>query len=69
MDLGDWQELSRLRFENHAWHRCVAMILEALDKPGATSGSITEAVDQSIATLNELLVQSHRRPVTRKPQR
>ena len=69
MDLGDWQELSRLRFENHAWHRCIATIVEALDKPGATSGSIADAVDQSIATLNDLLAQGHRRPVARKPQR
>jgi hypothetical protein len=64
MDLGDWQELSRLRFENHAWHRCIAMILEALDKPGATSDSIAEAVEQNIATLNDRLAQVHRRPVT-----
>lgn len=64
MDLGDWQELSRLRSENHAWHRCIETILEAIGKPGATSRSIAEAVDRSVATLNDRLTQLHRRPVT-----
>jgi hypothetical protein len=63
MDFGDWQELSRLRFENHAWHRCITTIIEALDKPGARADSIAQAVEQSVHVLNQDLVTCHRRPV------
>jgi hypothetical protein len=66
VDLGDWQEMSRLRFENHAWHRCMEAILEAIERPGATSTSIAEAVDRSVTVLNDSLVQVHRRPVARR---
>ena len=69
MDFGDWQELSRLRFENHAWHRCIDAVLQAVDQRGATSTSIAEAVEQSVATLNERLIQLHRRPVTIRAHR
>jgi hypothetical protein len=62
VDFGDWQELSRLRFENHAWHRCVDAVRQAVDQPGATSTSIAEAVERSVSTLNERLIQLHRRP-------
>ena len=64
MDFGDWQEMSRLRFENHAWHRCIDSVLQAVDRPGATSTSMAEAVERSVNTLNERLLQLHRRPVT-----
>lgn len=63
MDFGDWQEMSRLRFENHSWHRCIDAVLEEVDRPGATSTSIAEAVKRSVNTLNERLLQLHRRPV------
>jgi hypothetical protein len=69
MDLGDWQEMSRLRSENHAWHRCIEAILGALDEPGATSGSIAEAVDRSLSTLNDRLTQLRRRAVPRRAHR
>jgi hypothetical protein len=64
VDFGDWQELSRLRFENHAWHRCIDAVLQAVDARGATSISIAEAVDHSVRTLNERLLQLHRRPAS-----
>jgi hypothetical protein len=64
VDFGDWQELSRLRFENHAWLSCIDAILHAVNQPGATSTSIQETVDRSVTALNERLVQLHRRPVT-----
>jgi hypothetical protein len=64
MDLGDWQELSRLRFENHLWHRWVAEILETMQRPGARADSIADNVESSTAALNEQLVRLHRRPVT-----
>jgi hypothetical protein len=67
MDFGDWQELSRLRFENHAWHRCIDAILEGIARPGATSTSIVEVVERSVSTLNERLAQTHRRPVVLRP--
>jgi len=63
MDIGDWQELSRLRGENHVWHRCIAEILDAVQAPGATADSIASAVERSVATLNQQLVQIRRRPV------
>ena len=63
MDLGDWQELSRLRFENHIWHRCIDDIRDAMQRPAATSESIAEVVERSVALLNERLVSVHRRPV------
>jgi hypothetical protein len=63
MDLGDWQELARLRAENHYWHRCITDILEALEKPAATAESIAQAIGSSVATLNEALGRLHRRPV------
>jgi hypothetical protein len=66
VDLGDWQELSRLRFENHAWHHCIDAVLQAVNKPGATSSSIAEAVELSVNTLNDRLLQLHRRPVTNR---
>jgi hypothetical protein len=65
MDLGDWQELSRLRFENHVWHRCLDDIREAMEQPGATSESIAHAVRQSVDVLNDRLVSVHRRRVAR----
>jgi hypothetical protein len=55
--------MSRLRFENHAWHRCVDSIVEAIERPGATALSIAEAVETSVSALNDRLVQVHRRPV------
>jgi hypothetical protein len=64
VDFGDWQEMSRLRFENHAWHRCIDGVLQAVNQPGATSTSIAEAVERSVNTLNERLLQLHRRPAT-----
>jgi hypothetical protein len=67
MDLGDWQELSRLRFENHAWHVCIDAIVEAIEQPGATANSIAEAVDRNVTMLNERLQQTHRRPVAMRP--
>jgi hypothetical protein len=67
MDLGDWQELARLRFENHVWHRCVSEILGAIETPGATTETIKSAVEHNVATLNDNLVRLHRRPVG--PQR
>jgi hypothetical protein len=67
MDLGDWQELARLRTENHYWHRCITEILEVLDKPAATFEAIAQAIRTSVATLNEALGRLHRRPVL--PQR
>jgi hypothetical protein len=63
MDLGDWQELSRLRFENHVWHRGMAAILETVERPGVTSNAIIEAVERSVASLNDHLVRLHRRPL------
>ena len=63
MDLGDWQELSRLRAENHGWHRCVTDILTALDKPAATTESIVQAITSSVSALNEALRRLHRHPV------
>jgi hypothetical protein len=62
VDFGDWQEISRLRFENHAWHRCIEAVLQAVDQPGATSTSIAEAVERGVNILNERLTQLHRRP-------
>jgi hypothetical protein len=64
VDFGDWQELSRLRFENHAWHGCIDGVLHAVNQPGATCTSIQETVDRSVTALNERLAQLHRRPVT-----
>jgi hypothetical protein len=69
MDLGDWQELSRLRFENHAWHRCVGAIREAIARPGATSTSIAVAVHDSVAALNARLEQVRRRTVVPRDHR
>jgi len=63
MDIGDWQEFSRLRGENHVWHRCVGEILEAVQAPGATADSIAAAVERSVTTLNQQLVRMRRRPV------
>ena len=63
MDLGDWQELARLRFENHVWHLCVTQILETVDQPGSTVEAITARISSSVAALNEQLVRLHRRPV------
>jgi hypothetical protein len=68
VDFGDWQELSRLRFENHAWHRCVDAVLQAVNQPGATPASIAEAVQRSVDTLNERLMQLHRRAATLRRQ-
>lgn len=68
MDFGDWQELSRLRFENHAWHRCIDAVLQTVDQPGATSTSIAETVERSVNTLNQSLLQLHRRPATIRNQ-
>jgi hypothetical protein len=64
VDFGDWQELSRLRSENHYWHRCILDILDALHKPSATTESVVEAVTAGIARLNEALARLRRRPVT-----
>jgi hypothetical protein len=63
VDLGDWQELSRLRFENHVWHRCVDEIHAAVERPGASAESIAQAIEQSVAVLNRQLRTMHRRPV------
>jgi hypothetical protein len=63
VDLGDWQELARLRFENHVWHRCIAEIVEAIEVPGTTAEAITARIEQSVAALNDQLVRLHRRPV------
>ena len=63
MDIGDWQEFSRLRGENHVWHRCIGEILEAVQAPGASAESIARAVERSVETLNQQLVQLRRRPV------
>jgi hypothetical protein len=63
MDLGDWQELSRLRFENHAWHRCVAEILEAIHRKSTSPEALTAAIEASIGVLNEELRGLHRPPV------
>lgn len=67
MDLGDWQELSRLRFENHAWHLCIDAILQVIDGPHPSTASITEAVDRSVNTLNDRLVRIRRRPISLRP--
>jgi hypothetical protein len=64
VDFGDWQELSRLRYENHAWHGCIEAVLRAVNQAGATSTSIQETIDRSVEALNDRLVQLHRRPVT-----
>ena len=63
MDLGDWQELSRLRFENHAWHRCVAEILDAVHRRSTTPASLTAAIHASVTELNAQLRTLHRPPV------
>lgn len=63
MDIGDWQEFSRLRGENHHWHRCIDEILEAVQALGATPESIARAVERSVGTLNQHLVRMRRRPV------
>jgi hypothetical protein len=63
MDIGDWQEFSRLRGENHVWHRCITEILEAVQAPGASAESIARAVERSVETLNQNLVRMRRRPV------
>ena len=63
MDLGDWQELSRLRFENHVWHRCVDSIMKAAEQPNATPQSISQGVEQSVKVLNDHLHTLHRGPV------
>ena len=68
MDLGDWQELARLRFENHVWHLCITQILETVDAPGSTAEAITTRINDSVTALNEQLVRLHRRPVA-LPQR
>lgn len=60
--------MSRLRFENHAWHRCVDAIVEAIEQPGATATSIADAVQASVTTLNDRLVQVHRRPIRPRVQ-
>jgi hypothetical protein len=67
MDIGDWQELARLRHENHAWHRCVAEIVDALYPPPGRSmqrGTLHDEIEQSIAVLNERLHRIGRRPVS-----
>jgi hypothetical protein len=69
MDLGDWQELSRVRVENHVWHRCTDDILEAVRAPGATHATIAASVEQCVDRLNKRLVALHRRPVLMRSQR
>jgi hypothetical protein len=63
VDLGDWQELARLRFENHVWHLCITQILETVDAPGSTVEAIVTGINVSVTALNEQLVRLHRRPV------
>jgi len=66
VDLGDWQELARLRFENHVWHLCITQILDAVDAPSATSEAICARIEQSVTALNEQLVRLHRRPISQR---
>jgi hypothetical protein len=66
MDIGDWQELSRLRYENHLWHRCIAQIVESIHpEPGQPRRlTVRESIEQSVAELNERLRHVGRRPVS-----
>jgi hypothetical protein len=66
MDIGDWQELARLRSENHLWHRCMAEIVDALDPTTMSTQTRTlhETVVQSVAVLDHRLTRLGRRPVS-----
>jgi hypothetical protein len=63
MDLGDWQEFTRLRAENHAWHRCVQDILASTRKTALSSDALAASIDRSVATLDERLRALGRRGV------
>ena len=66
MDIGDWQELARLSYENHAWHRCIAEIVDAMypPTPSMQRASLHAEVEQSITELNERMRHIGRRPVS-----
>ena len=63
MDIGDWQELSRLRLENHLWHRCLDDIASAARNHQLTADALAQSIEQSVQALNERLQHLGRRPV------
>jgi len=63
MDLGDWQELSRLRGENHLWHRCVDEIMEMTHASGVSGEQLAAAIENRVSVLNQRLAALHRRAV------
>jgi 6-phosphofructokinase len=63
MDISDWQELSRLRLENHLWHRCLDDIVSAARDHQLTSSELAHAIQASVGTLNGRLHNMGRRPV------
>jgi hypothetical protein len=64
VDLGDWQELSRLRSENHAWHRCVAEIVDSTHRTDLSGSQLADSILRSVGALNTRLAALGRRKVS-----
>jgi hypothetical protein len=63
VDLGDWQELSRLRSENHAWHRCVDEIVESAHRTELSGAQLADTIVRCVGALNTRLAALGRRKV------
>jgi hypothetical protein len=50
-DVGIWQELARLRTENHTWRECVEGIVHDVRQHPNSSAALRDAIRQRITSL------------------
>ena len=60
-EIGIWQELARLRTENHAWRECIQAILNDVDVHRSSTSALQDAIQQRIVGLGSRVARIHDR--------
>lgn len=58
-DVGIWQELARLRTENHYWRECVVGIVKDTRGPHASADALIQSIEQRLIALAEKISRLH----------
>jgi hypothetical protein len=58
-EVGIWQELARLRTENHAWRECVEGIVQDVRLSSSSVDALRGSIRQRVANLGQRLARIH----------
>jgi hypothetical protein len=60
-EVGIWQELARLRTENHAWRECIEGIVRDVEQHASSTDALKNAIRERIVSLGGRIADTHHR--------